>query len=269
MVPHIPHVFDDLFHITLVGILSFGIILGVYLAMQPQLFNKKASESSLVELAFEPESLNVQSGRVYEAKVTINPKAERVTAVQLSLEYNPTAITIVETKNEGFLPVTLKVQDDFNGRLNLVYGSTIESQPTKPGVVATIKFKVINYEASRITMKGNTQVSVSSKDGNALSMFPVLELQPSQGVSETGEEDLRYQNTLLEEKAVLQDAQPFVRDFQEALEPKPEVKPERISPQFSGAYLKQLGSDIFIAPVTALNQVIEEKAGELINRGEK
>ncbi len=270
-----PHFFDfihirdrkDLPHLALVSLLVFGIILGVYLAMQPQIFNKQASESGLVELAFVPESLEIQTGRVYELKVAINPKAERVTAIQLALEYDPAVITIIETKNEGFLPITLKTGDDFNGNLNLVYGSTIESQATQPGMVALIKFKASNNGPSRITMKGNTQVSVASKEGNALSSFPVLELQTGDG-SQTGEEDVRYPDSLLLEKAFHPEAEPFIREFREGLEPKPEVKPGRVKPEFSGAYIGQLGRDIFIEPIVALNQVLQEQATEILKPGE-
>ena len=59
-------------------------------------------------MKFEPEALNVQKGRVYEVKIAVNPKAQRVTAVQLDLGYDPAALTILEAKNEGFLPITLK-----------------------------------------------------------------------------------------------------------------------------------------------------------------
>jgi len=71
------------------------------------------------------------------------------------------------------------------------------------------------------------------------------------------------------EKAFYPEASPFVRDFKEASEPKPIFAPERVKPALSGAYVKQLGKDFLIEPIVALNQVIEEKAGEIINRNEK
>ena len=267
-----PHFFDfihlrdrrDLPHIALVSLLIFGIILGVYLAMQPQLFNKQASEGSLVGLAFAPDMLEVQAGRVYEVKIAIDPKSERVTAAQLAIKYDPAVVTIIEVKNEGFLPVILKSQDTFDGTLNLVYGSTIESQAINPGMLASIRFKVNGTGPSEMAIKGNSQINVSSREENALSVFPVLSLVPAAGGTATGEEDVRYPDSLLLEKAFHPDSEPFVREYREGLEPKPEVGVERIEPEFSGAYIRQLGKDIFVEPVVALNQVLQEKATEII-----
>jgi hypothetical protein len=275
MVPQMPHVFElihfrgkkDIPHLGFVLLLVSGIILGVYLSLQPQLFNKQAAQSGIVELQFIPDTLQVQSGKIYEAKIAINPKGERVTAVQLDLSYDPSALTILEVKNEGFLPVTLKSQDNFDGTFNLIYGSTIESQATKAGIVTNIKFKVVEAgQPSNLNLKSSSQVTVSSKEGNVLSEFPALSLEPAAAGSETGAEDVRYPDSLLLEKVFLPEASPFIRDFQEASEPKPELKPERVKPQFSGAYLKQLGTDIFIEPIVSLNEVIREKAAEIINK---
>jgi hypothetical protein len=215
-----------------------------------------------VDLSFVPGSLQIQSGTTYEAKIAIDPKGERVTAISLALDYDPAVVSIIETKNEGFLPVTLKVSDDFQGRLNLIYGSTIDSQADKPGNVASIKFKANSNGPSRISLKGNTQVNVASQDGNALSEFPVLDLEP--GKSEQDAEKQSYPGSLLDEKVVLPEADPFVREFQEGLEPKPSVGPVRVEPELSGRYVLQLGRDIFIEPVAALNEVLRDKAEEIL-----
>jgi len=277
MLPQLPHFFDfihvrdrgDLPHLALVLVLTLGIIVGVYLALQPQIFNKQASEGSLVEVKFIPEVISVQSGRVYEAKIAIDPKGQRVTALQLAIGYNPAKVTILEAKNEGFLPITLKTKDTFDGTLNLVYGATIETNATAPGMIATIKFKSNSSETSELSIKGGSQVNVSSQEGNALTTFPVLKLEEGAGGSLTGNEDIRYPDSLLLEKAFRSDSEPFVQEFREAIEPVPEIKPERIKPGFSEAYILQLGRDIFVNPIVALNEVIEEKAGEIINRSEK
>lgn len=271
-----PHFFDfihvrsvrDLPHLGLVLLLTGGIVLGVYLAMQPQIFNKQAAEGSLVDLKFAPDVLKVQAGRIYEAKIAINPKSERVTALQLNIGYDPGIVTILETKNEGFLPITLKAEDDFQGNLNLTYGSTVENQATKPGMVATIKLKVNSAQASKLSIKGNSEVNVSSREGNALTVFSVLPLEVAAAGSTTGEEDIRYPDSLLLEKAFTPDSAPFVRDFKEAIEPKPELKPERVRPGFSEAYVLQLGRDIFVDPIVALNDVIEGKATEILKSKE-
>ena len=276
MVPHMPHFFEfihfrdhkDLPHLALVGLLIFGIVIGVYLSLQPQIFNKQASESSLVEVKFIPESVLVQSGRVYEAKIAINPKGQRVTALQMFIGYNPAKVTILEAKNEGFLPITLKTQDTFEGTLNLVYGATVETMATDAGMVATLKFKVNSGGASEITIKPNSQISVSSLEGNALSDFPVLKLEESSAATQTGSEDVRYPDNLLLEKAFRADSEPFVQEFRDAIEPEPEIKPDRLGPQFSEAYIKQLGRDIFIEPIVALNEVIGEKATQILKPSE-
>lgn len=271
MVPQVPHNFEfihfrsikDIPHLLMVILLISGIFLGVYLALQPQLFNKKASEGSLVDLQFVPDSLQIQTGNTYEAKINIMPKGQRVTAVQLDLEYDPTVMTILEVKNGGFSPITLRSQDRLDGTFSLIYGSTIESKSDKDGTVANIKFRVLSSKDSKLSVKGNSQINVSSQEANALTNFPSLSLQ-STGGANTDKSELKYPDNLLLEKAVLPDASPFVRDFREGLKPDPSFAPERVKPGFSGAYVKQLGKDIIIDPIIALNQVIEEKTGEII-----
>ena len=278
MVPNLPHIFEfihlkdrkDLPHLGLVVFLVAGIILGVYLALQPQIFSKRADEGSLVEVKFEPEALNVQKGRVYEVKIAVNPKAQRVTAVQLDLGYDPAALTILEAKNEGFLPITLKTRDSFDGNLTLIYGGTVQTQAVQLGTAATIKFKFIGDSPSVLSIKPGSQVSVSSKEGNVLTSFSKLDLNTG-GVVQIQPEGgaVKYLDKLLLEKAFFPDSGPFVEEFKEAIEPGPELKPERVKPELSEKYILQLGRDIFIEPIIALNQVITEKAGEIINRSEK
>ena len=55
-----------------------------------------------------------------------------------------------------------------------------------------------------------------------------------------------------------------MQEFRDAIEPLPEIKPERVSPEFSEKYIIQLGRDIFVEPIVALNQVLQEKATEII-----
>lgn len=277
MLPQPPHIFDfmhvkslkDIPHLALVLFLVAGIGLGTYLAMRPQTFINRAAEDSIVEVKFAPEVMQVQSGRVYEAKVAINPKQQRVTGMALNIGYDPGSITIFETTNDGFLPVTLKSQDQFDGNLDLVYGATVETQANQPGMVATIKFKVNKDLGSELVIKPGSQVTVSSREGNVLNNYSVLSLQAAPAGAETGQEDLRYPDTLLLEKAFRPDSEPFIREFTEAFEPKPSTSPERLEPELSEAYLKQLGREVFIDPIVALNDVLTEKAAEIIGTGDR
>lgn len=250
----------DLPHLALVIFMVFGIIIGVWLSLQPQLFTKRASEDNLLDVKFIPDTIQVQTGKTYEAKIAINPKGERVTAVKLNMTYDPQTISVTQIKNDGFLPVELKVEDTFDGNLQLVYGSTIDTQATQPAMLATIVFKVINPFSSEIQAKTDSEVSVSSSSDNALKSFPVLKIEPIWDGVNPGEEP-KYPDNLLLEKAFFPDSSPVVRDFKESFDPKPLIKPERIDPEFSMDYLKQLGEDIFIAPVQSLNQVLQEAVG--------
>lgn len=254
----------DLPHLVIVVLLLFGIGLGVYLSLQPQIFKKQAAGDSIVDLKFIPESIKVETGRDYEAKIAINPKGQRVTAIALYIAYNPDVISVVEINNGGFLPVDLKINDDHKGNLNLIYGSTLETQANEPGMISVIKFKVLNPNSSTLQVKPTSEVSISSKEGNVLNDFTKLLIEPL-GALAPGEK-VQYPGNLLLEKAFFASSEPAVRDFRESLEPKPELKPYRIKPEFSGAFIKQLGIDIFISPILALNQVIEEKVGEILGK---
>lgn len=274
MLPQMPHSFDfihfrswkDLPHLVLVFFLVGGIALGVYLAMRPQVFINRAAEDGTVELKFAPESLDIQAGKVYEVKIAINPKQSRVTGVKLEIGYDPAAVTLLEVVNDGFLPVTLKSQDRFDGNLDLIYGSTVETTANKPGMVATIKFKANQATGSEVIIKPGSQVTISSREGNVLNNYSVLSLSPAAAGIETGQADSRYPDSLLLEKAFRADSEPFVREVREALEPKPSTSPDRVDPGLNSQYAKQLGKDIFIDPIVALNDVLLEKAEELINK---
>lgn len=272
-----PHFFEfihlrdrqDLPHLALVVLLITGIMVGVYLSLQPQIFNKQAAEGSLVEVNFIPEILEIQAGQTYEAKIGVNPKTERVTAVQLSISYDPEVVKIVETKNEGFLPIELKTEDNHEGTLTLIYGGTVDTQAGLPGMLATLKFKALTGSLSAIAIKSNSQVSVSSKEGNVLTAFSKLYLTEGGAAAQTPlPGDIKYPDNLLLEKAFFPDSSPFVRDFKEAIEPRPEIKPERVKPQLSEKYILQLGRDIFIEPVVSLNEVLRDKVGGIIKPGE-
>jgi hypothetical protein len=270
MVPHMPHIFElihfkdrkDLPHLGMVVMLIGGIILGVYLALQPQLFSKRAAEGSLIEIKFVDEAIEVEQNRIYEAKIGVNPKGEKVTAMQLDLGYDPTAVTILEIKNEGFLPVTLKTEDNFSGTHTLVYAGLIQNQTTQPGMVATVKFKYIGNSSSTLSIKPGSQVNIISKEGNVLNEFDSLSLQTIE--KEAPGEPVEYPDNLLLEKAFFPDSQPYVDDVKESLEEKPKVGADRIEPEFSQKYILQLGRDIFIEPIVALNEVIEDKATDIL-----
>lgn len=253
----------DLPHLAVVVLLISGIILGVYLALQPQIFNKKAAEGAIVDLKFVPENLQMESGKIYEVKIAVNPKGERLTAVKLHMEYDPGVVSVLETQNSGYLPVTLKIEDARDGNLTLVYASTIESQPTKPGMLSVIKVKALNPSASFIRIMPDSEASVASRENNVLTVFPQMALLPLD-LESAPQDQPKYPDNLLLEKAFFASSAPAIRDFRESLEPKPEIKPERVKPEFSMAFVKQLGTDIFITPIQALNQVLEEKVGSIL-----
>lgn len=271
MLPHIPYPFEfihiksrkDLPHLAVVVLLVFGVYLGVYLALQPQIFNKKAQEASVIDIKFIPGRILVETGRDYEAKIAVNPKGKRVNAAALNVTYNPEVISVLEISSGGFLPIDLKINDDHQGKLTLIYGSTIESQADKPGMLSVIKFKVLKKDFTSFDISPMSEVSVSSVEGNVLTVFPKLLIEPS-GSTDLKEE-VSYPDNLLLEKAFFASPEPVVRDFQESLEPKPILKPDRVKPEISFAFIKQLAGDIFISPIVALNQVIEVKLGEILS----
>lgn len=251
--------------ILIVILLVLGIGLAVYLSGKPQLFYKFASEGSIIDLKFIPELVHTTPLMAYEVKIAINPKVERVTSASLEISYNPQAISIIGVENNGFLPIVLKSEDDHAGHLKIVYGSTIENVADKPGFLATIRFKSLTPIDSQIAIKPGSEITVSSVEGNVLNTYPVLQIQPAEG-GNFSEQDQTYPNNLLLEKAFFASSEPVVRDYRNSLDPQPELKPERVGPEFSVIYVKQLGNDIFVAPIQALNQVLEEKTGKIISK---
>lgn len=250
----------DLPHLGLVIFLVLGIILGVSLALQPQIFNKRAAEETLIEVKFIPEVLQVESGKTYEVKIAVNPKGQRVTAAKIHINYDPEVVSILKTTNAGFLPVTLKTEDSRDGDLTMIFASTIDSQPDQAGMLAGIEIKALNPFPSTLQVMPDSEVTVSSQEENVLTVFPKLAIEPLESTLAPGETP-GYPDNLLLEKAFFPSSSPYVRDFKEILEPDPELKPERVKPEFSITFVRQLGTDIFISPIVALNQVLEEGVG--------
>jgi hypothetical protein len=253
----------DLPRLGTVVLLLVGIVVGVSLALQPQLFNKRADEGSVIDLKFIPELIQAETGKTYEAKIAINPKGERVTSVKLHVSYDPQSIAVLATKNLGFLPIELKKEDDHSGNLLLIYGSTIDNQSTQPGMLAAIQFKVLNPFTSMLKVDTESEISISSKEGNVLNVYPFVTIEP---VDSAPAGEAQYPDNLLLEKAFFASSEPAIQEFKEILTPKPQLKKERIKPELSMDYAAQLGGDIFVSPIVALNQVLEEGVGGVFGR---
>lgn len=253
----------DLPQLGLIVVLVIGVIVGVLLSLQPQIFQKRASEGSLVDIKFVPEKLQVEVGKTYEIKIAINPKGNRVTSSELKIDYNAQSVAIVDIKNEGFLPFTLKSEDTHEGGLDLIYGSTIETNSSEAAVLATIRIRALDTELSSLTIRPDSQITISTQEESVLTNFPSMEIEPAV-IGRGSSEKVEYPDNLLLEKAFFADSSPYVQQFRENMEPGPELKPERVKPELSLAYIKQLGGDIFVSPIVALNEVIEEKFGKVI-----
>ncbi len=268
--PHIPHSFDfihiksvkDLPHLFIVLLLVSGIGIGVYLSLQPQLFSKQAAEGNIIDVSFLPEIIEAKVGESYDLKIGINPKGQRVTAAKLIVKYDPQVVSIAEVQNGGYLPVTLKVEDDFNGKLTLVYGSTIDSKSPPLGLLSLVKLRIQNPYNSEVGLDTDSEINIATQEDNVLNNYPKLTIE---ALNNQSEEDAKYPNNLLQEKPFFASSQPTVDDFQKSMEERAGLKPGRIDPEFSEAYIKQLAGDA-VSPIVALNKVLQEKVGDVLGK---
>lgn len=138
--------------------------LGVVMFMGERL---KASNNGTI-LALAPATKTLRAGETFSLGITMNTNADTVSAVELHLSYDPTAIQILSFIPETPLPVVLVPETHENGTFNVTLGV----RPDKPfkgaGIIGTLNLKILASKQSSLNFTSKTAVAALGKTTNAL-----------------------------------------------------------------------------------------------------
>lgn len=119
-------------------------------------------------LALSPATKTGSIGETFSVGITMNTDTDTVSAAELHLSYDPTAIQILSFTAGTPLPVVLVPETHNNGTIAVTLGV----QPTSPfkgaGIVGTWTVKILAAKQSSVSFTSATQVAVLGKNTNAL-----------------------------------------------------------------------------------------------------
>ncbi|MBI3955456.1 hypothetical protein HY338_03360, partial [Candidatus Gottesmanbacteria bacterium] len=127
----------------------------------------KASNNGPV-LALVPATKTLSVGETFSEGIIMNTNADTVSAVELHLSYDPTAIQILSFTPETPLPIVLVPETHANGTFSVTLGV----QPDKPfkgaGIIGTLNLKILASKQSSLNFTSKTAVAALGKTTNAL-----------------------------------------------------------------------------------------------------
>lgn len=148
-------------------ILMGGLGVGLVALNSSQDVRSRASNDGTVLTLF-PATKTGAVGDTFTVVLTMNTKVDDVTAAELHLSYDPTAIEIVRFTPGAALPVVLKPETHVNGTIAV----TLAAKPPAPfkgaGIIGTWTIKVLSAKQSSIQFTAQTSVAALGKTTNTL-----------------------------------------------------------------------------------------------------
>ena len=119
-------------------------------------------------LALTPSAKSAAVGSTFTVGATINTNSDSISAVELHLTYDPTAIQIVSFTPGTILPVVLSAETHTNAAISVILGS----QPTSPfkgsDILGNWQIKILAAKQSSLNFTSASQVAAIGKTTNAL-----------------------------------------------------------------------------------------------------
>ena len=149
--------------LILIGGLGVGL---VALSLSQDIRSKAGNDGTVLTLL--PAAKTQTVGEKFSVVITMNTKTDAISAVELHLSYDPTAIQIVSFTPGTQLPVILVPETHSNGAIAV----TLAANPPTPfkgaGVLGILTVKALTAKQSTISFTGATQVAALGKNTNAL-----------------------------------------------------------------------------------------------------
>lgn len=157
-------IFESIVSLIILAILTSVIFLTYRSITKPvKITEENALEANGPVLSMIPSILISSPGSNISIDLMIDTKAEKASAADIIINYNPAVLKANSITVADSLPVTLKAGLINNGTITITLGS----QPTTPkfgiGKLATINFTVLTYGADTISYSAQTQLAVLSQ----------------------------------------------------------------------------------------------------------
>ena len=153
--------------ILMLFVLFTGAVIGITVMTNSQDVRSRASATGTT-LTLSPATKTAKIGDTIALGATINTGSDTVSAIEMHLTYDPTAIQILSFTPGTMLPVVLTPESHANGTISVILGV----QPTSPwkgaGIVGTWSIKILAAKQSSLNFTNSTQVAAIGKTTNTL-----------------------------------------------------------------------------------------------------
>ena len=143
-----------------------GLLAAVYF-IKTSLDNRNRAAFSGPSLSLNPARLTAPVGQTFSVGIILDTATDSVTATELHLSYDPTAIEIINFTNGTTFPSVLPPGESHgNGAFSVIPGNY---SPFKGAVIlCTLKIKILSLKSSAINFTSDTQIAAIDKNGNPL-----------------------------------------------------------------------------------------------------
>lgn len=148
-------------------IILLGLLAITAMIQKPQDTRSRATITGPT-LALSPATKSAAIGETFSLGITMNTDTDTVSAVELHLSYDPTAIQVLSFTPGTQLPVVLSPETHTGGAINVTLGAQPSSPFKGAGIVGTWTIKILAAKQSSLSFAGSTQVAAIGKNTNAL-----------------------------------------------------------------------------------------------------
>ena len=155
-------------HILAILILLAGIIAGVYLVQQTQIFRPRANVDG-VNLSLQPSRVDVASNEEFELTVFASTGNFEVSAAEIHIGFDPDQVEVRSIRAGDSLPLVLKEGQVNGNEATITVGATLGSTFRGNGTVAILRLVPRNESISTtVELTANTKVAALNYNENVV-----------------------------------------------------------------------------------------------------
>lgn len=162
-------------------ILSFLIVVLVIILLTKYLFQgnlalkSRASNNGPI-LSFIPSSDILALGQTSTYAISLSTNEDTVSAVQLEISYDDTAVDQISFTPGTVVPVVLHPLTIDNGKISITLGASFESPFKGSGVLGQLQIHTISEKSGTIEFTNNTKIASIGKTVNSLASTVALQI---------------------------------------------------------------------------------------------
>jgi len=150
--------------LTVFLLLIGGIGTGVYLTQKPPQTTTEATTPQSVQLIFRPEVVDANVASQFRVDVFANAGESKITSVDLTFDYDASALTLISIVPGQFLPKILIPPQINSGTATISLGTDGNDGVSGSGIIAGLVFEAIKPSATTIAFNpGKTTINVLNR----------------------------------------------------------------------------------------------------------